>query len=109
MLPNPAERPERISDGGEYNPATLTVNVDKREPILWPHKQALAIENVDVKERHLLVLTSDGKRIQSLYFRFSEYKDTTLCLSFDGYQGVQLADKYSGLWCKVALRRGSCR
>ena len=38
------------------------------------------------------VLTSDGKRIQSFWFRFSDYPSNSLCLAFDGYQGVQLHD-----------------
>ena len=46
------------------------------------------------------LLTSDGKRIQSFWFRFSDYKDVKLCLSFDGYQGVQLGDKQHALWCR---------
>jgi len=100
VLPNSSEPPRRFSPGGEYNPATLTVRIDKREPILWPHKKPIRIENLDLKDRHLVVLTSDGKRIQSFWFRFSDYKDLHLCVYFDGYQGVQLGDKQDARWCK---------
>jgi hypothetical protein len=100
VLPNPAERPTRISPGGDYNPATLTVRIDKGQQIPWPHKQPVKIENLTLEGSHLIVLTSDGKRIQSVWFRFSDFKETTLCLYFDGYQGVQLGDKRSALWCK---------
>jgi len=100
VLPNPSERPTRISPGGDYNPATLTVRIDKGQPILWPHKKSVKVENLALNERHLIVLTSNGTRIQSLWFRFSDYKETTLCLYFDGYQGVQLGDKETALWCK---------
>jgi hypothetical protein len=99
VLPNSSERPTRISPGGDFNPATLTVRIDKRPPVPWPHKQAIRIENLPVNERHLVVLASDGKRIQSFWFRFSRFEDSRLCLSFDGYQGVDLEDK-SALWCK---------
>jgi len=58
------------------------------------------MEKLTLNERHLIVLTSDGKRLQSLWFRFSDFKDVKLCVYFDGYQGVQLADKHSALWCK---------
>ena len=88
VLPNPAE------------PPTLTVRIDKGQRIPWPHKQLVKIGNVSLNGRHLIVLTSDGKRIQSLWFRFSDFKETILCLYFDGYQGVQLGDKRTALWCK---------
>lgn len=100
VSPNPPDRPTRISPGGEYNPATLTLRIDKREPIRWPHQQSVKIDNLSLSGRHLIVLTSDGKRIHSLWFRFSDYKDTKLCISFDGYQGVQLEDRHSALWCR---------
>ena len=65
VLSNSAEPPTRISPGGMYNPATLAVSIDNEKPILWPHKRSVRIENLILTERHLIVLTSDGKRIQS--------------------------------------------
>jgi hypothetical protein len=100
VVPNPSERPERISPGGQYNPATLSIRIDKRPPIPWPHKERVKIDDLDVGERHLVVLTSDGKRIQSFWLRFKDYESTNLCISFDGYQGVQVNDQESSLWCK---------
>jgi hypothetical protein len=100
VLPNPAEPPARFSPGGNYNPATLTVRIDKGQQLPWPHKQSVRIENLSLSGRHLIVLMSDGKRIQSLWFRFSDFKEAILCLDFDGYQGVQLGDKRTALWCK---------
>jgi hypothetical protein len=100
VLPNSSEPPTRISPGGEYNPATLSVRIDKQQPVLWPHKKPVRIEHLSLNQRHLVVLTSDGKRIQSFWFQFSDYKDVKLCLYFDGYQGVQLGDKQGALWCK---------
>ena len=89
VLPNAEEPPTRISPGGEYNPATLTISIDKRPPVAWPHKQSVKIEKLSLSERHLIVLKSDGKRIQSFWFRF-EKNDSRVCVAFDGYQGVQL-------------------
>ncbi len=100
VLPNSAAPPTRISPGGEYNPATLTVRIDKGQPILWPHKQPVRIENLALSGRHLVVLTSDGKRIQSFWFQFSDYRAVKLCLYFDGYQGVQVGNGKNALWCK---------
>jgi hypothetical protein len=100
VLPNSAEPPTRISPGGEFNPSTLTISIDQQPPVAWPHKRTVKIENLTLSERHLIVLTSDGKRIQSFGFRFSDYKDTKLCVSYDGYQGVQFGDKYNTFWCR---------
>src|SRR5258707_8863259 len=40
VLPNSPEPPTRISPGGEYNPDTLTLRVDRQESLHWPHKRA---------------------------------------------------------------------
>ncbi len=92
--------PTRISPGGEYNPKTLTVRMDKQEPIHWPHKEPVLIDSLDLQARHLVVLTSDGKRIQSFQFKFAEDDDARLCIYFDGYQGVQLGSKKNADSCK---------
>jgi|ERR1035437_9253203 hypothetical protein len=93
VLPNPPEWPTRISPGGDYNPDTLTVQVDDGKLIPWPHKQTMRIEGLTLDERHLVVLTSDGKRIQSFRFKFANADGARLCMSFDGYQGVQLGNR----------------
>jgi hypothetical protein len=100
VLPNSPDAPTRISPGGEYNPSTLTISIDSRKPMPWPHKRIVKIEDLDLNDRHLIVLRSEGRRIQSFRFRFSSYKDTNLCVSFDGYQGVQFGDKYDTYWCR---------
>ena len=105
VLPNSPERPTRISPGGDYNPATLRIRVDTREPILWPHRKPTLIDDLDAEQSHMVVLTSDGKRIQSFRFKFSEEHDDKLCIYYDGYQGVQLGNRRDALWCKVASRK----
>src|ERR1700722_13099334 len=72
VLPNSPDPPTRISRGGQYNPKTLTLQIDKREPIRWPHKEPVLIDGLDLQTSHLAVLTSDGKRIQSFRLKFSE-------------------------------------
>jgi len=104
VLPNSPEPPTRISPGGEYNPDTLTVLFDKRQSIRWPHKEPVRIDGLDLQTNHLVVLTSDGKRIQSFRFKFSEDDDARVCVYFDGYQGVQLGNTKNALWCKVKTR-----
>src|SRR5258708_27475991 len=100
IAPNCAERPSRISPGGDYNPATLSVRIDKGQWVLWPHKESVKISDLALGERHLVAVVSDGKRIQSFWFRFSSYKSGELCVSFDGYQGVQLQETRYSPWCK---------
>jgi hypothetical protein len=100
VAPNPAEPPARISPGGEYDPKTLSVKIDSGRLLLWPHAEGVLIANLDLDRRHLVTLTSRGKIIQSFWFRFSEYRSNDLCVSFDGYQGVQLQDRKQARWCK---------
>jgi hypothetical protein len=104
VLPNSPEPPTRISPGGKYNPATLKVRIDQRDTIPWPHKNPVLIDGLDLQQRHLVVLTSDGKRIQSFRFKFSELREDRLCISFDSYQGVDMGNRTDALWCKVAAR-----
>jgi hypothetical protein len=80
---NSTKPPKVISAGGSYNPATLKLRIDKRPPVLWPHKEDLRIDDLDLTERHLVVI-SDGKPIQSFWFRFSEFNSAELCMAFDG-------------------------
>jgi hypothetical protein len=100
VAPNSAERPTLFSPGLEYNPATLSLKIDQRQTIPWPHKDSVKIDGLDLKERHLVVLTSDGKRLQSFWFRFSEYKSVDLCIAFDGYGGPELREAKGSPWCK---------
>jgi len=100
VIPNSTERPARISPGGDYDPATLTFRIDKRQPIPWPHKRMVRIEDLSVADRHLIVLTSNGKRTPSFWFRFPSQEETKLCVYFDGYQGVDLQSGQSARWCK---------
>ena len=114
VAPNSSERPTRFSPGQEYNPATLTVRIDQKEAIPWPHEKPVSITELTLGEPHLVVLTSDGKRIQSFRFRFSEYPSAELCMSFDGYQGVggrgtvaALASEFCGR-CKFSVSGNGC-
>lgn len=96
------ERPTIGRMGGFYNPATLTVRIDKGQPIVGPHKDCIEIGDLDLNKRRLVVVSSDGKPIQSLWFRFSG-GSTFLCLMFDSYDFITLNDlsqkKYVP-WCK---------
>ena len=83
VAPNSPDPPTRISPGGLYNPVTLSLKIDKDPPILWPHKDSIKIGDLDANQRHLVVLTSDGKKIQSFWFHGSLI-DSTCRGSFRG-------------------------
>jgi hypothetical protein len=59
VAPVSPEPPQRFSPGGYYNPATLTVRIDKGQPIVGPHKSSIKITSLDLAQRHLAVLMSD--------------------------------------------------
>jgi hypothetical protein len=69
--------------------------------IRWPHKKPVLIEGFSLQDNHLVVLTSDGKRIQSFRFKFAREDDSRLCIYYDGYQGVQFGNRKTALWCKA--------
>jgi hypothetical protein len=104
VLPNSPKPPTEFSPGGQYNPDTFTVRIDKREAVRWPHKNPTIIADLDLQGNHLIALTSDGKQIMSARFRFSNYHDVHLCAYFDGYQGIMLGNTSDALWCKVEKR-----
>jgi hypothetical protein len=98
VAPNSTEAPTRFSPGQNYNPATLFIRMDRGSFVPWPHKQGRKTGDLDINARHLVTVMSDGKRLFSFWFKFSEYKSGDLCLSFDGYEGAQLQEREP--WCK---------
>ncbi len=87
---------------GQINSHGLRVKIDKRPAVAWPDRKSLKLDELDTSERHTLaVLSSDGKPIESVKFRFAEYKSTELCMTYDGYQGLGLQEATRKTpWCK---------
>ena len=78
---------------GEINSHGLKVRVDTRPVEEWPQRKSLKIDGLDTSEQHMLVvLDSSGKPIESVRFKFSAYKSTDLCMTYDGYQGMGLQE-----------------
>jgi hypothetical protein len=69
---------------------TLMFKIDDGKKTPWPQKAGFKIEGLSLSERHLVVVYSSGKPIQSFRFRFTDYKETEPCLLFDGYGGPDL-------------------
>jgi hypothetical protein len=87
---------------GQINSHGLRVKVDKTPAVTWPDRKSLKIDGLDISQRHVVVvLSADGKPIESVRFKFSEYKSGELCMSYDGYQGIGLQDITRRTpWCK---------
>lgn len=86
-------RGQVVPPTGEVSSFGLQVKIDKRPAVPWPQRDSLKVEGLDIKERHLLaVVDSHGKPVESLWFRFMNYKSVHLCMSYDGYQGIGLDD-----------------
>ena len=101
-IDDPFWKEPALLPNGEVNSHGLKFRVDRRPVDEWPQRKSLKIDGLDVRERHLLVvLDSSGKPIQSVRFRFSDYKSTDLCMSYDGYQGIGLQEVTRRTpWCK---------
>ena len=94
-------RGQVVPPTGEVSSNGLRFRIDKRPSVPWPQRESLKIDELDLSERHLLVvLGNDGKPIESLWFKFSQYKSVDLCMAYDGYQGVGLQEAKRSPWCK---------
>lgn len=110
-LPTPAEPatgmlcviPEPPTNGHfanvPFDPETLMFRIDNETKTPWPQKKGFKIEGLSLQEKHLVVVYSGGKPIQSFRFRFSEYNKAELCLLFDGYGGPDLRPMSKSCGC----------
>ena len=95
-------RGQVIPPTGKVDSHGLQVKIDSRPAMPWPQRRSLKLDALDLDQRHLLaVLDARGMPVESFWFRFSGYKSTNLCMSFDEYQGIQLQeDTRHTPWCK---------
>jgi hypothetical protein len=78
---------------------TLMFRIDNGKKTPWPQKTGFKIEGLSLGQKHLVVVYSGGKPIQSFRFRFTD-KETELCLLFDGYGGPDLRHMSKLCHCK---------
>jgi hypothetical protein len=81
-----------------FDPKTLMFRIDDGKRTPWPQKTGFKVEGLSLSEKHLVVVYSRGKPIQSFRFRY-EPKETGLCLLFDGYAGPDLRPMRKSCGC----------
>jgi hypothetical protein len=82
-----------------FDPETLMFRIDDGKRTPWPQKTGFKVDGLSLAEKHLVVVYSWGKPIQSFRFRFAEFQDTKLCLLFDGYSGPELRHMHKSCGC----------
>jgi hypothetical protein len=92
----------KVPPPASTNTRGFKVRIDKRPAVAWPAKQSLNLDDLGLEERHLIVaIDASGKPVESVRFRFSDYKSNRLCMMYDGYQGMQLQEATRHTpWCK---------
>jgi hypothetical protein len=94
--PKTAALPELFCNSGN-----LSVKIDARTALSFPHRNSAMIEGLDLIQRHRVLVLCDGKPQQSFRFRFSEFNEKRLCLFIDDlYQTAQLWEIKKSPWCK---------
>ena len=98
VIPDPPSCCDRVTV--PFDLKTLMFRIDNGTKTPWPQKMGFKIERLSLQEKHLVIVYSGGKPIQSFRFRFSDYKKTELCLLFDGYGGPDLRPMSKSCGCK---------
>jgi hypothetical protein len=94
--PKTAGIPEHLCRSGN-----LSFKIDSQSSTLFPHKESIKIEDLDLTQKHHVVVLCDGTPQQSFSSRFSQYQSTDLCLFInDLYQTVQLWERKGAPWCR---------
>jgi len=93
--PHTAATPELFCKSGK-----LSLRIDDREAVSWPHDESLKLSDLSQAERHRVAVLCDGKPQQTFRFRFSEFRTDQQCLFInDLYQTVQLWESRQAPWC----------
>jgi hypothetical protein len=97
----PAAWSKYISSNTYCEPSKLSVRIDDGETVQWPRKQQLEVKDLALDQSHLVTARCAGKPLQAVRFRFSNFKSTNVCVSYDAYGGIYLFDYTTRGWgCK---------
>jgi hypothetical protein len=70
VTPVSSERPKVISPGDDYNTATLLSKIDRRAAIPWPYEEIANIQDLDLNDRHLIIVNLGWKTNQVFLVSF---------------------------------------
>src|ERR1022692_1493505 len=92
----------KVAPPDSTNTRGFSVRIDDGPVVPWPRVKSLKFGDLDLEKSHLVViLDASGKPVESVRFKFSTFKKADLCMSYDGYQGMQLGDASRRTpWCK---------
>jgi hypothetical protein len=87
---------------GKYCEASkLSIRIDDGDAVQWPRKQRVRVNDLALDRSHLVTARCAGKPLQAARFRFSDFKSTHVCVSYDVYGGIYLFDYTTRGWgCK---------
>jgi hypothetical protein len=57
-----------------------SVRIDRRAPLEVSSEHGITVKNLALQERHLVMISGDGKSLTSFHFQFSDYQTRDLCL-----------------------------
>ena len=76
----------------------LSVRVDRHDWFHWSQKEHVEVNDLDFDKAHLVEVRCEGKPLQATKFRFSDYKSTHVCVTYDVYGGIYLFDYTTRGW-----------
>lgn len=84
---------------GKYCEASeLSIRIDDGDTVQWPRKQRVQVNDLALDRSHLVTARCAGKPLQAARFRFSDFKSTHVCVSYDVYGGIYLFDYTTRGW-----------
>src|SRR6476646_6562762 len=90
-----------IGPGKYCESSKLSIRIDDRDTVQWPRKQRVHVKDLALDRSHLVTARCAGKPLQAARFRFSDFKSTNVCVSYDVYGGIYLFDYTTRGWgCK---------
>lgn len=79
----------------------LSIRIDDGDTVQWPRKERLQVKELALDRSHSVTARCAGKPLQAARFRFSDFKSTHVCASYDVYGGIYLFDYTTRGWgCK---------
>lgn len=101
IAPVPEKPTDTSAPGLHCDSSKLSIRIDVQQPIAWPIRGSMKIDELDVTATHRVVVFCNGNPQQSFKFRFSDYRSRELCLFInDMYKTVQLWESKDSPWCR---------